>query len=60
MKTSENMAFPLGLWAVGWSVGVKPRLAAMKPNKINGFVHESCGTALTINHCCPTGLVSWG
>ena len=23
-------------------------MAAMKPNKINGFVHESCGTALEL------------
>ena len=45
------MAFPLGLWAVGWSVVVKPRLAAMKPNKISGFVRESYGTALSASKC---------
>ena len=46
MKTHENMAFSLGLWAVGRSVGVKRRLATTKPNEINGLVHKSYGTAL--------------
>ena len=46
MKIPENMAFLLNLWSVGQSVGVKLRVAAIKSNKINGFVHKSYGTAL--------------
>jgi len=48
MKSSENMAFSVGLWAVGRSVGAKPRLTTTKPNKISGFVHKFYGTALIL------------
>lgn len=46
MKTTENMAFSLPLWAMGRGVGVKLRLDAIKPNGINGFVHKSYGTTV--------------
>ena len=46
MTTRENMGISLLLSAVGRSVGIKPRSAATEPNKINGFVHESYGTAV--------------
>ena len=46
MKTTENMAFSPPLSAMGRSVAAKGRLAATKPNEINGFVHESYGTTV--------------
>ena len=46
MTTRENMGISLLLSAVGRSVGIEPRSAATEPNKINGFVHKSYGTAV--------------
>jgi pimeloyl-ACP methyl ester carboxylesterase len=46
MTTWENMKISLLLSAVGRSVGIEPRSAATEPNKINGFVHKSYGTAV--------------
>ena len=46
MKTLENMGFSQLLHSVGWSVWVKPQAKVTKANKINGFEHDSYGTAL--------------
>jgi hypothetical protein len=48
MTTRENMGISLLLSAVGRSVGIEPRSAATEPNKINGFVHKSYGTAVKL------------
>ena len=46
MKTTENRGFSASPEAMGRSEGVKQRLEARKPNKINGFVHVFYGTTL--------------
>ena len=46
MKTTENRGFSASPEAMGRSEGVKQRLEARRPNKINGFVHVFYGTTL--------------
>ena len=48
MKTTENRGFLTTLNAMGRSVAVKTPSNFQIANKINGFKHVSCGTALNL------------
>ena len=46
MKTIENQGFLTAPPAMGWSVPAKTPAEFENVNEINGFVHDSYGTAL--------------
>ena len=46
MKTIENQGFLTAPHAMGWSVPAKTPAEFENVNEINGFVHDSYGTAL--------------
>ena len=56
MKTLENKGFLNITLAVGQGVAVKPPAQFEIANKINGFVHDSYGTAMTtlLYFFCPS------
>ena len=50
MKTIENQGFLTAPHGMGWSVPAKTPAEFENVNEINGFVHDSYGTALKSIH----------